>query len=198
MGKLKRNFIRLAATSLLLPCALFSSAAAPTESSGDDSLFPALNRNLDTSHFTWGVDVGSSIDLGGNDMSTFDADAILGYKNSFWQMLGVGAGVRKAFDNEYTFIPVFANLRTSFRNKPSLFFFDGRIGYSFNTLGDSGSQGGFIFSVGCGINLSVSKGLRSHIIVGYSYYGLKKAEDNSVPYEGKNIDYAMLRIGLNF
>ncbi len=198
MGKFNRSLTRLATASVLLGTLTVSSSAASPEESTDDSLFPRLNKNLETSHFTWGVDVGSSIDLGGNDMSTFDAEAIFGYKNSFWQTLGVGAGVRKAFDNEYTFIPVFANIRTSFRKQPSLFFFDGRVGYSFNTLGNSGSQGGVIFSVGCGINLSVSKSMRSHIILSYSYYGLKKAEDNSVPYEGENINYAMLRIGINF
>lgn len=173
-------------------------ASTPPESSGDDSLFPELNRSLSFSHFTWGVDVGSSIDLGGNDMSTFDAEAMFGYKNSFWKTLGVGAGVHKAFGNEYTFVPVYALLRTSFRNKPSLFFLDARAGYSFNTIADTGSQGGFIFSLGAGINLAIYKGINSHIIVSYSYYGLKKATDAAVPYDGNNIDYAMLRIGVSF
>ena len=173
-------------------------AAVPSESSGDDSLFPELNKPLGKSHFTWGVDVGSSIDLGGNDMSTFDTEAMFGYKNDFWRALGVGVGVRKAFGNEYTFIPVFALIRTSFRSKPSLFFFDGRIGYSFNTIADTGSQGGLIFSAGIGVNLSLHKEIRSHIILSYSYYGLKEALDASVPYKGDNIDYAMLRIGISF
>lgn len=131
-------------------------------------------------------------------MSTFDADAIFGYKNSYWQVLGVGAGVHKAFGNEYTFVPVYAIMRTSFRSKPSLFFLDARAGYSFNTLADAGSQGGFIFSVGCGINLYVAKGINSHIIASYGYFGLKEATDANVPYRSDNIAYAMLRIGVSF
>lgn len=181
----------------VLPAFAASEQTAETQKD-DDILFPQLDRPLSLSHFTWGIDVGSSIDLGGNDMSTFDAEAMFGYKNSLWQALGVGAGVHKAFGNEYTFVPVFALVRTSFRNKPSLFFLDARAGYSFNTISDAGSQGGFIFSLGAGINLSLYKGIKSHIIISYSYYGLKEAADASVPYKGHNIDYAMLRIGVSF
>lgn len=196
-----KDFLHRLIVALLLP-AIFTAiplkADTSPQSTDDDSLFPELNRPLSLSHFTWGVDVGSSIDLGGNDMSTFDAEAMFGYKNSFWKALGVGAGVHKAFGNEYTFVPVFALLRTSFRNKPSLFFLDARAGYSFNTIADTGSQGGLIFSLGAGINLALYKGINSHIIVSYSYYGLRKAEDAAVPYRGHNIDYAMLRIGVSF
>lgn len=188
--------------SLIILFALFgiitSKAEPAVTGNDDDSLFPELNRPLSQSHFTWGVDVGASIDLDGNDMSTFDAEAMFGYKNDLFQALGIGAGVRKAFGNEYTFIPLFATVRTSFTKKPSLFFLDAKIGYSFNTIADAGSQGGFLFSVGPGVNLSLSKGIRSHIILSYSYYGLKEATSNAVPYEGNNINYATLRIGVSF
>lgn len=90
-------------------------------------------------------------------MSTFDIDAIFGYKNKLWKTLGIGAGAHKAFGNDYTFIPVYGIVRTSFRTRPSLFFFESRVGYSFNTISSSGSQGGLLFSVGCGVNLSSTR-----------------------------------------
>lgn len=188
----------MAVLSLLtiLPVATYADESKTTPD--DDSLFPELSRSLNRSHFTWGIDVGSSIDLGGNDMSTFDADAMFGYKSNYWKAIAIGAGVHKAFGNAYTFVPIYALVRTSFRSKPSLFFLDARAGYSFNTLADAGSQGGFTFSLGCGINLALYKGISSHIIVGYSYFGLKEATDVSVPYRGDNIDYAILRIGVSF
>ena len=186
----------LAILCLLMPCGAFAQethAESIEETPAADAV-----KSLNPSHITWGLDVGASIDLGGNDMSTFDAEAMFGYRNSYIQAAGIGVGVRKAFGNEYTFIPLYAMVRTSFRNKPSLFFLDARAGYSFNTIADTGSQGGFIFSVGCGINLSLYKGIKTHIIVSYNYYGLKEATDASVPYKGNNIDYAALRIGVSF
>lgn len=194
-----RRFCAFAATLVLLvPFSPWISAEIPNQSSSDDSLFPEYTTPLSLSHFTWGIDVGSSIDLGGNDMSTFDIDAIFGYKNKLWKTLGIGAGAHKAFGNDYTFIPVYGIVRTSFRTRPSLFFFESRVGYSFNTISSSGSQGGLLFSVGCGVNLSLYKGINSHIIVSYGYFGLKEASDTDVPYRGNNIDYAMLRIGVSF
>lgn len=201
-----RSYIvrRFCAFSVVIAICIVSMVASaspqiPNQSSADDSLFPEYNTPLSLSHFTWGVDIGSSIDLGGNDMSSFDIDGIVGYKNAFWKTLGVGAGVHNAFGNNYTFIPVYAIMRSSFRTTPSLFFFEARAGYSFNTLSDSGSQGGLLFSLGCGVNLALYKGISSHIVLSYGYFGLKEAsEDAGLVYKGNNINYAMLRIGVSF
>lgn len=162
------------------------------------SLLPHLDRPLSLSHFTWGADAGASIDLGGNDMSTFDVDAYFGYKGRFIRTAAIGSGIHKAFGNQYTFIPVYAMVRTSFRSKPSLLFMEVKAGYSFNTLDDSGSQGGFYGNVGVGINLAMSPKFNSHIVLSYGYFGLKKAQDTPMPYDGSCINYAVLRFGVNF
>lgn len=149
-------------------------------------------------HFTWGIDVGASIYLSGEDMSTFDAETYFGYKGTWIRTAAIGAGIHKAFGNKYTFIPLYAVVRTSFRSKPSLLFFELKAGYSFNTLNDSGSFGGAYGSFGLGINLYSSKSFQSHIVLAYSYFTLKNATDLNIPYHGDNINSAVLRFGINF
>jgi len=163
-----------------------------------ESVFGSKLPPLFKSHFTWGADIGSSIDLAGEDMSTFDIDVYFGYKGSWVRTAAVGAGIHKAFGNQYTFVPVYGMFRSSFRSRPSLLFFEMKLGYSFNTLSDSGSFGGAYGSVGLGINLAMSKRLQSHLILSYGYFTLNRATDLDIPYSGDNINSAVLRFGVNF
>jgi len=163
-----------------------------------DTLLGPKGKSLVGSHFTWGADVGSSVDLSGSDMTTFDIDAYFGYKGSLIRTAALGAGVHKAFGNSYTFLPVYALIRTSFRSQPSMFFMEFKGGYSFNTLADSGSAGGVYGSVGAGINLAMSRKLQSHIILSYGFFTLRKASELAIPYVGDNISYAVLHFGVNF
>lgn len=149
-------------------------------------------------HFTWGADLGASIDLSGEDMSTFDAETYFGYKGSWIRTAALGIGMHKAFGNRYTFIPLYGMVRTSFRSRPSLFFFEIKAGYSFNTLSDSGSIGGAYGSLGLGINLAMSKSFQSHIVLAYSFFTLHRATELEIPYSGDNINSAVLRFGINF
>lgn len=185
----------------------FASAAAQPAAETDsvagtrgrqEAIFEGKIKPLYQSHFTWGADLGASIDLAGENMSTLDIDAYFGYKGSWIRTAAVGAGIHKAFGNQYTFIPVYALLRTSFRSKPSLFFFEIRAGYSFNTLSDSGSDGGACGSIGVGVNLAMTKKLQSHLILSYGYFTLHRASELNIPYSGDNINSAVLRFGVNF
>ena len=112
-------------------------------------------NSMPIGNFTWGADIGSSIDISGNDMSSIDIDAYFGYKNAVIRTLGIGAGIKSAIGNSYTAIPVYAILRTSFTSKPTLCFLDLRLGYSFNTLTDDVNQNSFYGSAGLGFNLSL-------------------------------------------
>ncbi len=188
---------------LCLLIAMSASALAQTNevlhTEEDDTLLgPQTGLSLSGSHFTWGADVGSSVDLSGSDMTTFDIDAYFGYKGTMIRTAAAGMGVHKAFGNSYTFIPVYALLRSSFRSEPSLFFMEVKGGYSFNTLADSGSAGGAYGSVGVGINLAMSPRLQSHIILSYGFFTLHKASELAIPYVGDNISYAVLHFGINF
>lgn len=137
-----------------------------------ESLFPHKSRSLADSHFTWGAEVGTSIDMTGHDMSTFDLDALIGYKNSFLNIAGIGAGVHRAVQSGNNFVPIYAVIQTSFRNKPSLFFLNAKFGYSFNTINDSPTFGDFVSALGVGLNLSRSRIARTYVLlsVGYRYF----------------------------
>ena len=58
-----------------------------------ESLFPDKSIDLGKSHFTWGAEFGSSIDMTAHNMSTFDLDVNFGYKNAVFKVVGVGVGI---------------------------------------------------------------------------------------------------------
>lgn len=140
-----------------------------------ESLFPEKSRSLDKSHFTWGAEAGASIDLTGFDMSTIDVDVLIGYKNAYLNLLGVGVGVHRNVQSGDNFIPVYATIQTSFRKRPSLLFYSAKVGYSFNTIDSSATYGDLTASMGCGINLSRGRLARSFILLsaGYRYFNDK-------------------------
>lgn len=168
---------------------------APTER---ESLFPEASRSLAFSHFTWGAEIGASIDLGGHDMSTFDADVLLGYKNKYIRLAGIGAGIHRAFGTGNNFIPVYLVLRSSFRSKPSLFFMHLKAGYSFNTIGESPMFGDWVGSVGAGINLAMSRRFQSHIILALGFRHFNERHRTEVELDVKDVYIAQLSFGVNF
>lgn len=163
-----------------------------------ESIFPASSKSLSESHFTWGGEFGASIDLSGYDTSTFDVDIILGYKNNYFKILGVGAGVHRAFGTGDNFIPVYAVMRTSFSTKPRLLFMSLKAGYSFNTMGDAPIFGDINASLGCGINLAVSKKFCSHIILAYEFRHFNKRHKDMLDMHADDISLATLSFGVNF
>lgn len=169
------------------------------KSSGREAIFQSTSGNLSFSHFTWGVDVGSSIDLTSHDMSTFDVDAVLGFKNSFIKTAGIGIGIHRSVQSGDNFIPVYALLRTSFTRRPSLCFFNLRVGYSFNTIGDSPCYGDFSTAAGIGFNLSSSRMAKTYIIVGAGYRYFKQRHIDAIDkLDTHYILLAQLQFGVNF
>ena len=169
------------------------------KSSGREAIFQSTRGNLSFSHFTWGVDVGSSIDLTSHDMSTFDVDAILGFKNSFIKTAGIGIGIHRSVQSGDNFIPVYALIRTSFTKRPSLCFFNLRVGYSFNTIGDSPCYGDFSTAAGIGFNLSSSRMAKTYIIVGAGYRYFKQRHIEAIEkLDTHYIFLAQLQFGVNF
>lgn len=150
------------------------------------------------SNFAWGVDVGSSIDMSGYDLSTFDVNLMMGYKNSLFRIIGIGAGINRAFGNGSTFIPLYFVVRTSFRKRPSLLFMHLKAGYSLNTIRESATQGDIKVSLGLGINLAVSHKFMSHIILscGVRHFSDKHLE--ALDFSVENIYLAQLSFGINF
>lgn len=163
-----------------------------------ESLFGSKSGNLGESHFTWGGEVGASIDMSGYDTSTFDLDLVFGYKNQLLKILGIGAGVHRAFGTGDNFIPVYVVLRTSFTKQPKPFFLSFKAGYSFNTMGDAPTFGDTTASLGAGLNLAVSRKFRSHIILAYTFRHFNARNKSAVAIDADNISLATLTFGVNF
>ena len=67
-------------------------------------------------HFAWGAEIGGGIDLTSHDMSSINLDAYLGYRNSWIDVLGIGAEVDMMVNNSVRSFPVYALFRTGFRS----------------------------------------------------------------------------------
>ena len=195
--------LKVFAFALLVGTFLFSSEAKAEDTgenreTGRESIFGG-NRPLDTSHFTWGADLGASLDLTANDMSTFGLDFILGYKNSIFKTLGAGVGIHRTVQSGDNFIPIYALIRTSFTSRPSLLFLNVRLGYSFNTIEDSPTFGDYNAGFGCGINLSQGKKAKTYIILGVAYrYFNENHRDYVARLDTQSVWLAQLQFGVNF
>lgn len=162
-----------------------------------ESIFGGDTRNLSTSHFTWGVEAGSSIDMTGNDMSTLDANAFFGFKNSFIHTLGAGVGINHGFGTGDNFIPIYFMLNTSFRKKPSLCFLNFKAGYSFSTL-DAEHLGSTNASLGVGFNLARARNYRSYITLSYAFRHFNKSDVERIRINDQNVSMAIISFGISF
>lgn len=148
--------------------------------------------------FALGIEIGSSIDLTANNLSTFDSDIVAGYRNSFIQLAGIGIGIHKALDSSNNFIPLYAVFRSSFRNSPSKVFLNATVGYSFNSIESSASKGGFNMSLGLGIHLWETESMRSHLILSYGLMHLNDRQVAEISVSNTNISMARICFGLTF
>lgn len=164
----------------------------------DDSLFPEKSLDLHTSHFTWGAEFGMSIDMTSHDMSSVDADIMLGYKNSALKILGFGAGIHRAIGTGDNFIPVYAVIRTSFRSRPSLLFLSLCMGYSFNTISDSKMMGDAMANIGLGVNLAMNRKFQSHIVLSAGYRHFRPRHREIINMDTDNVYLVKLSFGINF
>lgn len=149
-------------------------------------------------HFTWGADVGGSIDMTGNDMSTVDLAANVGYKNDFLRLLGIGANLNMMVSNSNRSFPIYAVVRTNFRKKPTFCFLDAKGGISINYFPENVSQTGLYLSGGVGFNLASGRTFRSHIIISYSYIERKDIKDRSWGANNEDLHLVSLKIGVSF
>lgn len=184
--------------SMGIAVSFISLSALPAGAEQRESLFPDKGKDLIGSHFTWGAEVGTSIDVSGYDTSTFNIDALLGYKSDYFRIAGVGAGIHRALGTGDNFIPVYVVLRTSFSYKPRLFFMSLKAGYSFNTISNSSTFGDVNAALGAGINLAISKRFKSHIILAYEFRHFNSKHREKYSLEAEDISLATLTFGVNF
>ena len=181
------RFISVFAAVLTAFAATLPSAAAPR----DKHLSP-------TGHFTWGAEIGGGIDLGSNDMSTVNIDAFFGYRNSWIDILGIGAEIQTMVNDSDRAFPVYAVFRSNFRSSRSLCFLDARIGCVFNNLADNVSQTSFFCSPGIGINLAGGKSFQSYVTLSYLYNGIKPYATRSGRVDIDGLHMAVIRLGIAF
>lgn len=163
-----------------------------------ESLFPKASLNLLFSHFTWGAEIGCTIDLTSQNTSTFDVDAMFGYKNDYVKMAGIGAGIHRSFGADNLFVPVYVVFRSSFRKKPSLLFFSFKGGYSFNTIAESPIYGDVSASLGLGFNLTNRKSFKSHIVISWAFRHFTENHKIANNLDSQNINLANIAFGVNF
>lgn len=147
--------------------------------------------------FAWGLDVGPGIDMGGDDMSTINIHATLGYRNPWLKIAGVGVGIDMMMSNSCRSFPIYAIARTSFSSKPKLLFGDMRVGVAYNQAPGIPDRTNFYIQPGIGIELAKGRQFSSHLILSYSYnamtfYGDK--QDTLI----KGLNRANISLGVTF
>jgi hypothetical protein len=133
------------------------------------------------SHFAWGADISSAIDMSAQDLSTINLSAAFGYKSRVVQMAGVGGAMEIGVGKSARMFPVFAICRTSFSPTAQRCFLEVKAGWSFNNLPDEEkTTTGFYGSVGWGINLAMNSNYRSYFLVAYTYRQMSSSTYNDV------------------
>lgn len=156
-----------AQAEVICTCALHNDSTLTTS----QNVVPKAKVDKESSlgHFTWGTDLGSTVDLTANDMTSVNIHGYFGYKGSWIRFLGVGAGINSMLNNASRCYPMYTMLRTSFSPQPKLCFLDLRLGVSVNNILDYSSQTNFYGSAGLGITLAKGKKFSSHIIISYDF-----------------------------
>lgn len=135
----------------------------------------AFDKTGRAGHFAWGAEIGPSIDVCGDDMSTIDIGGFLGWRNDIIDFAGIGAGINMVMSHSGRFFPVYAGFRSSFSKKKRLVFADLRIGCVFASEVDRPSQREFYCAPGIGFNLASGAKYQSYLLLNYSYCGLSFA-----------------------
>lgn len=148
--------------------------------------------------FAWGADAGATIDLTGNDMSAINFAAFFGITRGWINFLGIGAGADIVASNSCRSYPVFVDFRTNFDNRPTLLFWDLRLGASLNYLEHNHNQVGIYGSTGLGINLARGRSFCSYMIAGYTFRDQRKVIGTEMTHDFRDLHYASFKIGINF
>lgn len=130
--------------------------------------------------FAWGAEAGTGIDMGGDDMTTFNLHASFGYRNDWIRFAGIGAGIDVMLSNSTRSFPIYAMARTSFSNKPKLLFGDLRVGIAYNQTDGVPDRANFYIQPGIGIELAKGKSFSSYLLLAYTY--------NSMTFYGDKAD----------
>lgn len=148
--------------------------------------------------FAWGADIGASIDMSGNDMSSVDFDIALGMKRGWLNFLGIGAQANLSVSNSCRSFPLFLLFRTNFTDRPTRVFWELKGGASLNYLEHNHQQTGIYGSTGIGIRLASSRNFSSHMTLGYTYIQRRKIVGTEMTHNFTDLHFATVKIGVTF
>lgn len=182
---------------------VFTDAETARQFAESKDLVPPVALNSDKSlkkgmpKIMYGLELGSGLDLSGTDMSTFNADILIGYRHKFIQLFGFGAGIHKSLGTRDTFIPLYAVFRTGFSSRPTLLFMHLSVGYSFNTIARSPMFGDTTATIGAGINLIQKPKFQSNIILGVGYRHFSERHQELANITKPNVGFAQVSFGIS-
>jgi len=144
-----------------------------------------------------GAELSTSLDLSGADMSTFNADILIGYRHKLIQTLGVSFGMHKSLGTRDSFIPIQLVFRSGLIPRQQLFFLHLSAGYSFNTISSSPMFGDLAASVGCGVNLVQKPGFQSKIVLAFGFRHFTEKHQALASVNKPNVGFAQIAFGIS-
>lgn len=180
--------------ALAMGCCAATSMAATSAADSTSATTTAVNK---PAPFVWGAEMAAGIDMGGDDMSSLNISVLLGYRNEWLRIAGVGLGIDMMISNSCRAYPVYGIVRSSFSSKPKLCFGEVRCGVAFNRAPGVPDRTNFFLQPGVGIDLAKGRTFGSYLLLSYTY--------NSMTFFGDKADtlvhglnHATLTLGVNF
>lgn len=151
-----------------------------------------------TAKFAWGAEVGSTIDMSGNEMSSIDFSASFGLHYKWLSFAGIGVGANIMVNNSYRTYPIYVDLRTDFSKLVKFLFIDFRGGVALNYLERNMRQTGAYVSPSIGFNLASGETFRSYLTLGYTFISRKDIHRGEEVFPYKSLSLATVRLGVAF
>ncbi len=147
--------------------------------------------------FAWGADAGASIDMSNQEMSSIDFNMSFGLSYKWFKFAGIGAQAQIMTSNSSRSYPIFALVRTNFRDDWTRIFWEVKGGASLNYLENNRHRTGAFAGTGIGFLLATGPKFTTHLVLGYTFVQ-HKTNDDPATLSLKDVHYASLRIGVTF
>ena len=156
---------------------------------------PAVRRPL---RFAWGAEVTGNVDMGEHNTSSPGINAEFGLQWRWIRFFGIGAEADVAVSNSTRAVPLMAIFRTDFCQSRQLVFMDLRGGMSLNYPDMMSQSTNPYASAGIGMTLASGKTFTSHLIMAYTYMGIKECRNGDYVRDCPGYSYVSFRLGLQF
>lgn len=176
---------RISALILLLAALFNANAASPAD--------PAAYKRA---KFVWGAEIGGSVDLSANDMSSFDISLDMGMRYRWLKFAGIGVGADIMVSNSCRAFPVYCHITTDFHTLPQLLFLDVKGGATFNYMENNRQTTGAYAYAGLGINFARTAKFCSYMTIGYTF--IQQPYDPEAIVSHSDLHNATIKLGIRF